>query len=74
MQIFFSTGSCKKKQGDKRKMTVWHKNDLPPHNVQVLNEYDCVVTYNHSTKTWKKANGRKTTPKVWRFRDKEIKE
>ena len=48
---------------------VWHKNDLPPHNIQVLNEYGCVVTYNHFTKRWKKANGRRTVPKVWRYRD-----
>jgi hypothetical protein len=44
------------------------KYKLPPHNVQVLNEYDCVVTYNHKTKKWKKANGRRTEPKVWRER------
>ena len=44
------------------------KHKLPPHNVQVLNEYDCVVTYNHKTKKWKKANGRRTEPKVWRER------
>ena len=54
-------------------MTKWHKNDLPPHNIQVLNEYGCVVTYNHFTKKWKKANGRKTVPKVWRYRTEEEK-
>ena len=48
------------------------KYKLPPHNVQVLNEYGCVVTYNHYTKKWKKANGRTIEVKVWR--EKEVKE
>ena len=45
------------------------KKKLPPHNVQVLNEYGCVVTYNHQTKKWKDSYGRTANPKAWKYKE-----
>ena len=45
------------------------KKKLPPHNTQVLNEYGCVVTYNHKTKKWKDSYGRVIFPKVWKYKE-----
>ncbi len=52
-------------------MTKWFspKKKLPPHNTQVLNEYGCVVTYNHKTKQWKDSYGRIAFPKVWKYKE-----
>lgn len=54
-------------------MNKWFspKKKLPPHNTQVLNEYGCVVTYNHKTKKWKDSYGRITFPKVWKYKEIE---
>lgn len=43
---------------------------LPPHNVQVLDEYGHVVTFNHKTGKWKDTYGRNRNVKLWKFRDK----
>ena len=51
------------------KANEWHRHDLPPHNVQVLEEYGCVVTYNSKTKKWKNTKGRIVKVKCWKFKE-----